>query len=1676
MRRKFRRNLAGFLALCMLFALIVPIPLAKASENFQGTTRIENSQIVKNFTVYDSAKIVRFAQGASDTSFDISFSENTTKNVTGLAPITLPVAYDSTSDGDDRTLESLDESEDYDFPNTNAKMTATLNYTDGSGIMTKVCDFYVKSKAAQQWSYNPGAYFDDELVLIPILLDDTSSDRAYIDSWDYNHTIIVDTDRADYKKYWGFPEFAKLAQNEGCANTEEFFEWATSDNNSKKYSIVLKFNDGNNSEEYTLSNYSTGTYNYDGSIYADGTYVGYSRLEDLQSYRGSEKDTSLLSYKGDLYESIQNTNDSLTLPLDNNTNLKNINSVYVDGYAAYAESSPKIKRINGLNYLGTYAEPLADNLSKAEYVKKYMGLFLYYGSDRYSIEDHQSDYVSDLAYQTALTNLELMQDNELDYSVIDNKLYHADNSSISEFNEVTADTVINENGEQLVIGNTDLPTFELRQSQLPDGSTRNDVIRNYISYLNKYKEVIEQITNPTLKEKMENQRFSIRFTDPATNVNQLIYNPYAKYGIPGAAYPYNAVEYSENLINHFIADKDNNKIHLHERYDYDSQRFTKESRDGTYPYFIRTGYKAADKGALVYGTFVHFDVSTDKSKLNRICNKDDGTPVSGLDYYYYDDGTSDYLVQDTEVDDIFGDTHSYAELMIIDSFIQCSCNLNIAETRYRYGSAEEKAKLNTYSIDEVIGILTVMLQNTADDTALNFISQFVPVNQPVLADGSNTELNYMTVYDNYNCNDYTADVATLCNTINDSNIDGHNHYGFTFYKLEKGYGINEVSNDDKLTDIMYDAIIQSGYLTESSATGVDYSTSDTSVNGDLSKIKDGDIFTLDKTLFNQDLGYENKIRIDYYAERGLKPSLNYYVVADENADLSYYEALGLFGKKIHRNGKLFYEFYNCSVNDVPDLEYCESFSGTGENGIFTHFIPTNSYLYTNDYATVIFADKPDTPTINGQTELFETVDNGDYELAWDKPADNGAEIIGYKVAVVSRGSKVEDDDWNYAYTYEDINDTYKIRYSTDKESYTIPIVDGEEYDVYVKAINVIGDSDGSLKITLRSKTSCGIDGPDVLFRTQKNVNYDTKDREDVTDPSATNVESNFSYNIPYSDDANEVASLASVSEAGEVTPNEDSTESLMPLTSLGKSNTDYANNFANKIIMLVDLNTPDGERGKDVEVTVSNGKTDVTDDYDYTTTEPTITITNNKVTIPADFSKDTIPITATKKDDNRTTATTEIKVTGTIPNNTKIEGPDTVFRNQKDVNYDVIDPSNNNSNIEDSFDYSVEKADDAAITVDGKLTPKEDSKTEKVKIIADGKDNSSHKNEKLSKDISVVDLVGPDTGKKGDELPYKVLEGDKDVTDQYDIVPTDPAVKHKDGTITVPDDYDKDKITVVATEKDDDRTTISKDVTITGGGNPTPPNPNPKPSTPGSGSGSYTPTPTPSPTPSPTPTPDPTPDTEKVVYEIRGADEIECGTKEDYELVPTTTAAITWEITGDNGLTTAIDDDGTLTCDDYEDTDVITIIVRDAWGNKLASKDVTVIRNITVEIEGEDSVVKGKKSLYSATVAHSLDGVKWGILESSDEGTTITAQSDDLEGLLRVALTEPSDEIEIVATSIEDPDVFATKTVELIDPPSDGEENETLVETGDNYNPLIFIVIGIFCIVIGVSMKRKKLQ
>lgn len=200
-------------------------------------------------------------------------------------------------------------------------------------------------------------------------------------------------------------------------------------------------------------------------------------------------------------------------------------------------------------------------------------------------------------------------------------------------------------------------------------------------------------------------------------------------------------------------------------------------------------------------------------------------------------------------------------------------------------------------------------------------------------------------------------------------------------------------------------------------------------------VVDSDSIKIPLKYFNQELGQDNIISRNYYV-------FPYNEIKIQKFGQSFREGTGLYHGTESTYGYETYEFPNL-------LFYNENYEYYGSNEIIP-YSPTSG-LYHNELTNLKFAKVPD--MVESEDEYCTT--DSRLKVKWSEPNDNGAEIVGYQVAVVPKGEEIKDSDWISDNEYKDLGDIYTLPYTTSDKEYDVNINE-ESKDVYVRAINVIG--------------------------------------------------------------------------------------------------------------------------------------------------------------------------------------------------------------------------------------------------------------------------------------------------------------------------------------------------------------------------------------------------------------------------------------------------------------------------------------------------------------------------------------------------------------------------------------------------------------------------------------------
>lgn len=185
-------------------------------------------------------------------------------------------------------------------------------------------------------------------------------------------------------------------------------------------------------------------------------------------------------------------------------------------------------------------------------------------------------------------------------------------------------------------------------------------------------------------------------------------------------------------------------------------------------------------------------------------------------------------------------------------------------------------------------------------------------------------------------------------------------------------------------------------------------------------------------LFETDnLGTKNEISQMWYAGNFVD-----YIIPYKNS----YET----DSTILQNGKPIFIDYTCYKTD----------EGYWDAPLDKVFSMKYDELYVVSFANVVFAKTP-----AQIAEKEGVVSDGSCRVEWEVPSDNGAEILGYQIAIMPKGTEPSESDYildeqGCGY-YEDLGDNYRIKYTTTNNYYDVN-TDGESVVVYIRAVNVMG--------------------------------------------------------------------------------------------------------------------------------------------------------------------------------------------------------------------------------------------------------------------------------------------------------------------------------------------------------------------------------------------------------------------------------------------------------------------------------------------------------------------------------------------------------------------------------------------------------------------------------------------
>lgn len=291
--------------------------------------------------------------------------------------------------------------------------------------------------------------------------------------------------------------------------------------------------------------------------------------------------------------------------------------------------------------------------------------------------------------------------------------------------------------------------------------------------------------------------------------------------------------------------------------------------------------------------------------------------------------------------------------------------------------------------------------------------------------------------------------------------------------------------------------------------------------------------------FDRTLGKENVIKSYYYV-----PGIgNVFLWRLEDAQAEGTGTMLYHGEYRPYDYKM-YSFMECDGKFVPDdmemldkiLQYSDA-----------------EALFGDEFATVIFAKVPESVTAREEYTTGER----ELELTWGEPADNGAEIIGYQIAVVPKGAEVTETDFLALATgsYQDLGDSYEIRYATKEQSYKVSVGTASK-DVYVRAVNVIGPGSYE-KITVNSLLELKLTGPDEVRAGSSEADYDT------VDTAGANVEADVTYSLQGNPDK------VSITSEGRLIVDKDCGLSSVVVISAGNAGTKYEGITLQKEVRIV---------------------------------------------------------------------------------------------------------------------------------------------------------------------------------------------------------------------------------------------------------------------------------------------------------------------------------------------------------------------------------------------------------------------------------------------------------------------------------------------------------------------------
>ncbi len=437
-------------------------------------------------------------------------------------------------------------------------------------------------------------------------------------------------------------------------------------------------------------------------------------------------------------------------------------------------------------------------------------------------------------------------------------------------------------------------------------------------------------------------------------------------------------------------------------------------------------------------------------------------------------------------------------------------------------------------VSELSDYWGVYLYNADSDTyeyiQFNEITSIVPVNSEI----SNEYLGLWSFEQISDAFNYPCDASGVISMVEAIDISADS------LKLWRVTNKKEISiSPTTATDIIsclknefgieaYDAFIK--YIKDNFVTYNDKVTS-INVNDVSQKNESVDVYADELKvslglLETNELGYKNNITQLWYAG-----NLINYLLPEKN---SYnYEGEMLYHGKIIKYGYNKLDVgsnfgYVDGLEKMYHLKYNEEYS---------------EELWNTALGTVVFAKVPS--QIDKQDEIV--TDETEYKIKWETPSDNGAEILGYQIAVVPRGSKEPSDNQyitvgDRAGSYTDLGDIYEIKYTTANNFYTVE-TKGESVDVYVRAVNVIGAAKPQ-KFSITNMYDISISGPESV-KTGDTGNYDTLNIEGV------NVETSCEYELQDSPAGISISTDGTLSVADSCTLKE------VTIVVKGKEGTDY---------------------------------------------------------------------------------------------------------------------------------------------------------------------------------------------------------------------------------------------------------------------------------------------------------------------------------------------------------------------------------------------------------------------------------------------------------------------------------------------------------------------------------------